>query len=133
MPRQGDFDGRGNLSRRALIDFIDWFLNACLDQITFMTGLFALDQLTERLNLYVERRGLKAEAVPFLEQTLQRGEVPRGEVSWITGLKERSARDLLAGLVADGILGSDTPKGPVSLRFPLDAIEILFPRLFPET
>jgi hypothetical protein len=105
----------------------------CLDQITFMTGLFALDQLSERLKLYVERRGLKAEGLPFLEQTLQRGEVPRGEVAWITGLKERSSRDLLAGLVADGILGSETPKGPVSLRFPLDAIEILFPRLFPET
>jgi Fic family protein len=133
MPRQSDLDGRGNLSRRALTDFIDWFLRVCLDQITFMTGLFALDQLSERLKLYVERRGLKAEALPFLEQTLQRGEVPRGEVAWITGLKERSARDLLAGLVADGILGSETPKGPVSLRFPLDAIEILFPRLFPET
>jgi hypothetical protein len=48
-------------------------------------------------------------------------------------LVERSARDLLAGLVADGILGSQTPKGPVSLRFPLDVVEILFPRLFAET
>jgi len=35
--------------------------------------------------------------------------------------------------VRDGILGSDTPKGSVSLRFPLDAVEILFPNLFPET
>jgi hypothetical protein len=34
--------------------------------------------------------------------------------------------------VSDGILGSDTPKGPTSLRFPVDAIEILFPSLFPE-
>jgi hypothetical protein len=51
----------------------------------------------------------------------------------VTGLRERSARDLLGALVVDGILASDTPKGPVSLRFPLDAAEMLFPALFPET
>jgi hypothetical protein len=67
-----------------------------------------------------------------LEQALQRGELPRGDAGRVTGLKERSARDLLAALVDDGIVGSDTPKGPVSLRFPLHAVEILFPSLFPE-
>ena len=51
----------------------------------------------------------------------------------MSGLRERTARDLLAALVRDGILGSDTPKGAVSLRFPLDAVEILIPNLFPET
>jgi Fic family protein len=79
MPRQGDLDGRGNLSRRALADFTVWFLRVCLDQVTFMSGLFALDTLTGRLKLYVERRGLKPEAFALLEQTLQRGELPRGE------------------------------------------------------
>ena len=73
------------------------------------------------------------ESFPLLEQVLQRGEVPRGDVPRITGLKERTARDLLATLIADGILGSETPKGAISLRFPLDAIELLFPSLFPET
>ncbi|MBI1206840.1 MAG: hypothetical protein GC191_06070 [Azospirillum sp.] len=70
----------------------------------------------------------KPEAFDLLEQVLQ-----RGEAAHITGFKERSARDLLTALVADDILSSDTPKGPVSLRFPLDAAEALFPNLFPET
>jgi hypothetical protein len=48
----------------------------------------------------------------------------------ITGLRERSARDLLATLVADGILGPDTPKGPITLRFPLHEIELSLPNLF---
>ena len=133
MPRQGDLDGRGNLSQRALSDFTAWFLKACLDQVTFMADLFALDTLVGRLKLYVSRRELRPEAFPLLEQVLQRGELPRGEAGRVTGLKERSARDLLATMIADGVLGSDTPKGPVSLHFPLDAAEILFPRLFPET
>ncbi|MER9438649.1 hypothetical protein [Mesorhizobium sp. M0618] len=38
MPRQGDLDGRGNLSERALGDFTLWFLQVCIDQVSFMTG-----------------------------------------------------------------------------------------------
>jgi Fic family protein len=132
-PRQGDLDGRGNLSRRALAEFTTWFLKVCIDQVRFMGGLFELETLIDRLRLYVERRGLKGGALPLLEQTLQRGEMPRGDAVRVTGLKERSARDLLASLVDDGILGSETPKGPVSLRFPQHAVEVLFPTLFPET
>jgi Fic family protein len=132
-PRQGDLDGRGNLSRRALAEFTAWFLKVCLDQVSFMGGLFELKTLIGRLRLYVERRGLKPGALALLEQTLQRGDLPRGDAARVTGLKERSARDLLASLISDGILGSETPKGPVSLRFPLHAVEILFPSLFPET
>lgn len=130
MPRQGDLDGRGNLSRRALVEFTAWFLRVCLDQVDFMRRMFALETLVERLGVYVERRGLKPGTLPLLEQTLQRGEVPRGDAARITGLSERTARDLLGSLVQDGILASDTPKGPVSLRFPFNAMEILFPDLF---
>jgi Fic family protein len=132
MPRQGDLDGRGNLSRHALVEFTAWFLKVCLDQVSFMSGLFALDTLVDRLKLYADRRALKPGAFAILEQVLQRGELPRGEAGRVSGLGERTARDLLATLVRDGILGSDTPKGPVSLRFSLDAVEILFPSLFPQ-
>src|SRR5581483_9115744 len=31
MPRQGDLDGRGNLSLKALNEFVLWFLKVCLD------------------------------------------------------------------------------------------------------
>ena len=72
-PRQGDLDGRGNLSRRALSDFIAWFLKVCLDQVTFMDGLFELDSLVERLKIYAGRRGFRPEALYILEQALQRG------------------------------------------------------------
>jgi Fic family protein len=132
MPRQGDLDGRGNLSRRALAEFTTWFLRVCLDQVTFMTGLFAFDALVDRLRLYTAHRAWRPEAALLLERVLQQGKVPRGDAARMTGLRERSARDLLAKLVADGILGSATPKGPVSLRFPVRAVEQLFPGLFPE-
>jgi Fic family protein len=86
-----------------------------------------------RLKAYVHQQAFKAEAFTVLESVLLRGELARGEADRITGLRERTARTLLSTLIRDGILGSDTPKGPVSLRFPLHAVERLFPRLFPET
>jgi hypothetical protein len=106
------------LSARGLAEFRTWFLRICLDQVTFMDGLLTLSTLTARLKLYVERRELRPEAFPLPEQILQRGEMPRGDAAQVTGLKERSTRDLLGTLIADGVLGSDTPKGAVSLRFP---------------
>jgi Fic family protein len=134
MPRQGDLDGRGNLSERALIEFTLWFLRVCLDQVTFMSSLFEIDMLARRLRAYVESSGkLKPQAARLLEEALLRGAFDRGEISRIAGLPERTARRLLNEVIADGLLASDTPKGPVSLRFPIDALEILFPRLFPET
>ncbi len=134
MPRQGDLDGRGNLSQRALTDFILWFLRVCLDQVTFMSSLFEIDTLARRLRTYVERSDkLKSEATRLLEEALIRGEFERGEISRITGLPERTARRVLNDLTSLGLLASDTSKGAVSLRFPVDALDILFPRLFPET
>lgn len=133
-PRQGDLDGRGNLSQRALSDFVLWFLKVALDQVQFMSSLFELDTLSRRLRNYVERHeALKREAARLLEEALIRGEFERGEITRITGLPERTARRVLNDVIATGLLGSDTPKGPVSLRFPVDTLEILFPRLFPET
>jgi Fic family protein len=74
MPRQGDRDGRGNLSERALSDFTSWFLAVCIDQVNFMAGLFDLDMLAGRLNRFVEHNGLRPEAGRFLEEALMRGE-----------------------------------------------------------
>jgi Fic family protein len=132
-PRQGDLDGRGSLSQKALIEFIQWFLQVCIDQVSFMSGLFEFDRLLERLKLYVEYRRMKPEAFRILERALMMGEMPRGEAERTTGLKERSARMVLADLASDGILASETPKSPVSLRFTSGVAEILFPRLFAES
>jgi hypothetical protein len=40
---------------------------------------------------------------------------------------------VLNDTIAAGLLASATPKGPVSLRFPDEALEILFPKLYSQT
>jgi Fic family protein len=133
-PREGDLDGRGNLSQKALQEFVLWFLKVCLDQITFMSGLFEMDRLAERFKTYVLRSpDLKPQVVALLQEALIRGEFERGEVGRITGLPERTARRALNDVLRAGLLASETPKGAVSLRFPVAALEDLFPRLYPRT
>ncbi len=133
-PRQGDLDGRGNLSQKTLIEYTLWFLRICIDQITFMSDLFELETLARRLRHFVERHEtLKPQAARLLEEALIRGEFDRGDASRITGLPERTARRVMNDVIALGLLVSSTPKGPVSLRFPSETLDVLFPRLFPET
>ena len=133
-PRQGDLDGRGNLSERALSDFVLWFVRICLDQVTFMSGLFEFDVLQKRLRAYVDHHEtLRPESARLLEEALIRGKFDRGMAARITGLPERSARRIVKDVIATGLLASETKKGPLSLRFPVDTLDRLFPRLFPET
>ncbi|MDQ3267016.1 MAG: Fic family protein [Myxococcota bacterium] len=132
-PRRGDLDGRGNLSQQALEEFVHWFLQVALDQVTFMGALFQLETLSERLSAFaLDHLRLKQEAAPLLEEVLIRGELQRGDAPRATGLKDRAARAVLGELVEVGLLGSATPKGPVSIRFPDAARDVLFPRLFLE-
>jgi len=131
-PRRGDTDGRGNLSRAALVDFVTWFCEVALDQVRFMDDLFDLDHLGARLTTHVQRElALPEGAAALCTEVLRRGEIARGEASAITGRSERSARSILSKLVDLGLFTSDTPKGPVRLRFSVDSADTLFPRLFP--
>lgn len=128
--RRGERDGRGHLSLVQLESFTAWFLEVCLDQIRYMSELFELKGLSDRLTKYALVSDLPAAANALLQETLVRGELERGEAERVTRMPDRSARRVLKDLTERGLLASDTPKGPVSLRFPADTLDVLFPRLY---
>ena len=134
-PRRGALDGRGNLSDRALHDFCVFFLDTALDQIRYMREQLDLDGLEERILGFVElavaRGETRHEAAYLLRDVMLRGEVARGEAARITGMSERSARYLLAELLAQGLLSSSTAKGPLRLGIPPRVVPYYFPRLYP--
>ncbi len=129
-PRESDLDGRGNLSLRALEQFVTWFVEIALDQVTFMSSVFGLDTLAARLEAYVRALGLADAAVVLTRALLRQGELPRGEAASVIGIPERTARQTVSRLVATGLVTSDTPKGPIRLRFGTVSSDALFPRLF---
>ncbi len=145
-PRQGDLNGRGNLSQKGLTYFCEFFFEVCLDQIDYMGGMLALDGLLERIRGYVNLRKeksiapplpasppLKKEAAYMLQDVFLRGEAARGDVIRCSGMAERTGRILLGQLLREGLLVSDTPKGPVRFGFPASVAGYLFPDLYPMT
>ena len=144
-PRRGDLDGRGNLSRRGLEMFCQFFLDVCIDQIDYMGSVLKLEGLLERIQSYVTLRSmnlarqhtgitinkLRPETVYLLQEALLRGEVARSDVSRITGLGDRVSRGLVSDMLKEKLLISPMPQGGLRLGFPVHAVEYYFPGLYP--
>jgi Fic family protein len=134
MPRRGDLDGRGNLSERGLRDFCRFFITVCKDQVEFMRELLSPDSLGRRIEGYVQSRSfertLRPEATHILIDLIYKGEISRGDAARVSGLRERTARDLIAQMLTEVLVSSDSPKGKLRIAFPEPVREFYFPRLF---
>jgi Fic family protein len=135
QPRRGDLDGRGALSERALVAFCRFFLEAALDQVSYMHSILEPPELLRRMGVYTEEeiraRRLPKGAFPLLREAVLSGEFERGKAPAITGYEERAARTVLSALIKWGLLVSDSPKTPVRLGLPLAVVERWFPALYP--
>ncbi|MGH8138003.1 MAG: Fic family protein [Steroidobacteraceae bacterium] len=133
-PRQGDLDGRGNLSRKNLISFCEYFLAQCLDQVQFMERLLAPSLLTERIQQQVleeERIGtLVNGAHRVMRAALENGEVPRGEVPAIVQASERTGQRITRSLIENGYLQSEGHTGVLRFAIPPVARDRWFPSLY---
>ncbi|MGF1448904.1 MAG: Fic family protein [Opitutales bacterium] len=136
--RDGDLDGRGNLSQKGLSEFCVAFAETLLDQITFMGSLLDLEGLSHRMEDFVFRQNLFGNArdnkgaTRILTEALYKGTMPRGRAPELTGKKQTAARLLLHRVVDKGLLKSKGPSSPVHLAFPSSVHEAYFPQLFVE-
>jgi Fic family protein len=147
--REGDLDGRGNLSDRTLTEFCRFFLDVCHDQAQFMNSLLSLGDFLERVEQYVsmranglvvDERGIKAEPLHakaglVLREAAIKGKFSRGAVFEIIEMSERSGRNILKTLIDERLLipVSDSHRSAVRLGFPAHAAGYWFPKLFPLT
>jgi Fic family protein len=135
-PRHGDLDGRGNLSQAALIEFCQFFLTVCVDQVNYMRSILEPSELLRRMEIYVEEEvrasRLPKGSFPLLREALLAGEFERGQAPALTGYKERMARTVLSRLLELGLLISAGSKAPVRLGFPITVVERWFPALYPQ-
>jgi len=136
IPRRNDLDGRGNLSEEALARFTRFFLEICLDQVSFMEGLVEPERLRTRILLWAEEEvrlgALPIKAGSVLEALLYRGELPRGEVGTVLGITDRHARRIVATLIARNVLVSESSRAPLRLAFPAALASRWMPGLFPD-
>ncbi len=134
--RRNDYDGRGNLSDRALSGFCLFILRTMLDQIEFMSHLFQFDVLAKRIEAYlqIERVDLPSKKrerlAKLLKAALIEGELERGRAGEILGMSESGARTIIRLALQEGLLDSPTEKGPLSLVFSSKTLESYFPKLY---
>ncbi len=136
LPRRNDLDGRGNLSEQALADFTKFFLEVCIDQVDFMEGLIQPNVLRARILAWAKDEislgNLPSQSTQVLEAILYRGELPRGEIPSMLGVSDRQARRIVSKLIEKSVIGSDSQKSPLYIRFPAYLASRWMPGLFPE-
>lgn len=136
QPRAHDFDGRGNLSDAALSGFCRFFLDRCLDQINFMTDLIAPLNLLDRIESYLRftRVDLESKTREHLQRLLKalclEGELARGAVPDVLGLKGTAARAITRRALDEELVFSPSEKGPLRIAFPHKVLDAWFPQLF---
>lgn len=136
VERRNDLDGRGHLSLEALTAFTRFFLDACIDQVSFMEGMMEPRRLRSRIHLWAEEEirfgSLAPQALPLLDALIFRGELPRGEVAGLVGTGDRQARRILGQLQKHDVIASDSSRAPLRLKFPATLAGRWMPALFPD-
>ncbi|WP_310740707.1 Fic family protein [Ideonella alba] len=138
-PRRGDLDGRGNLSESALVAWIDFVLDTCIDQARFMAERLQMATMLDRIKACLAfeehmKTGVRMEAAIPLHYLLQTGgDMERGAFKDLMGgLGERTAQTVLGALLSRELLTSDSARGRVRFGVPLHALRFYFPALWPE-
>ena len=134
--RYNDYDGRGNLSNKTLVEFCKFFLETAIDQVGFMQTLLDLDAIQQRIIHFIDLQKVqgkfKEESKYVLLEVFLKGQVYRKEMERITGKSENTARRIMKELMDHGLLVSDDAVGPVRISFPVSYVGYFFPKLYPE-
>jgi Fic family protein len=140
--RQGDYDGRGVLTEKGLLNFCDYMLDTAIDQVSYVSDLLDLVNLRLRINSYVQARndfrvagmkqGLKQSAAVVLYNAFIHGELDRAQALELCAIPERSARRLLSQLKSEGLLSETSSKSPLRWEIPEHAEAWYFPQLAPQ-
>ena len=138
FPRQGDRDGRGELSQQNLIEFCHYMLDTALDQVSYISDLLSLDQMHVRIESYIQARNdkripglgsIKEVAGLILYSAFVSGKLERSMAIELSGMPERTARRLLAQLKEEGLLTETSMRSPFYWQIPEHAEPWYFPQL----
>ncbi len=140
MSKQGEHDGKGALSSKALASYVEFMLDIALDQIAYMNKHLKLNVLTSKIELYVQRANdglLGVDPLPkhsekIFKYLLLSGECSRGKIPDIIGMKDRTASRVISELLKRNFIESDSKAGPIRLKIGASMASYLFPMLVPE-
>ncbi len=134
--RAGALDGRGQLTQRGLLRFIDFMLETGIDQMQYTLDALEPGSMRSRLDtgllLAPEAKGmgLKPEIIKAIHLLLLQGRMSRADFKSFTGLGDKTAQTQLSILIKMGLVESKTPKArDVTPGMPFWLAELIFPNL----
>lgn len=140
-PREGDRDGRGNLSERHLLALCEFMIDTALDQVDYIAKLLVLDGMIKRIHRYVRARQdgliidmgpLPSEAGLILERAYSVGELPRKDLYALFPRRaERTVRAAVKQLKDERLLTETSSRSPLRWAIPQHAEPYYFPELSP--
>jgi Fic family protein len=136
--RRGDYDGRGNLSESALVEWIEYVLDVCIDQVAFMADKLNVQGMGERIRAAltyentVDKNIRTEAALPLHYLFMGQGELSRQDFKNMTGLGDRVAISAVSALVKSGFVATSSAYGPLRFAIPPQALRFYFPALWPE-
>lgn len=142
MPRQGESDGKGILSKRGLIYFTKYFIDTALDQVKFFNDLLEPSALKTRMDIYFDYRAkgaiadingkktiLKIEARDIYKLLVDRGPLFRADISSYFGKSEQTLRPIINQMRDEGLVKAN-PRQPVEPKLSTNIVEIVFPGIW---
>lgn len=133
QPRRNDYDGRGPLSEENLVLFCKYFLGECLDQLKFMASILELHHMEKRFAQYIalmqSQKTISKLAAHVLDELFYKGEIERGKVQSICGVKRRRGTEIIKELLDKKLVQSNSPHGRLNLYFTDESALHLFPKL----
>ena len=137
--RYNDYDGRGNLSNKMLVEFCVFFLETSIDQVNYMYEVLDIEHMLSRINGFVDlmvvRKKLRPEARYILEDLFLKGKITKTDVERITNLSEKTAK-----IITDSLeqleLVRKTKEGihvTFHVNYPVNLSPFFFPGIYPSS
>lgn len=136
--RRGDLDGRGNLSQAALVDWINYVLDVCIDQVKFMSSCLRVTDMKSRIMAALQfeesiKSGVKAQSLlPLHYLFATQDELSRADFKSMIGMSDRFATGQISALLKRGFVASESAYGALRFAIPNHALRFYLPALWPE-
>ncbi|MCF8253269.1 MAG: Fic family protein [Bacteroidia bacterium] len=137
LQRLNNYDGRGNLSNKMLIEFCEFFLNTAIDQINYMYQILDIDNMLNRIDsftdLMVIKKRLKTEARYILSDVFLKGKITKTEAMRITNTSDKTLKSITDSLVEMDLI--EAIKEGINMvyyvKYPINHSPMLFPGIYP--
>lgn len=137
LGRYNDYDGRGNLSNKMLVEFCIYFLTTAIDQIDYMYKMIDTESMIGRIerfaDLMVAKNKLKIEAKYILTDVFLKGKISKKEAMRITKTSDKTLKALVDSLVELGLITTKMEGVEMIyyVNYSIKFSPLLFPGLYP--